>query len=55
MFFISAQESTTEITNKTECPCINTKEFYPVCASDYKTYNNPGEVRCANQCEKKGK
>lgn len=40
--------STTQAT--TNCPCIATAEYNPVCGSDNVTYWNMGRFNCAKNC-----
>nr|XP_012233110.1 PREDICTED: uncharacterized protein LOC105678395 [Linepithema humile] len=41
--------STTQRTS-TNCPCIATAEYNPVCGSDNVTYWNMGRFNCAKNC-----
>ncbi|KAL6439362.1 hypothetical protein ACFW04_003897 [Cataglyphis niger] len=41
--------STTQRTT-TDCPCIATAEYNPICGSDNVTYWNMGRFNCAKNC-----
>jgi len=41
--------STTQGTT-TNCPCVATAEYNPVCGSDNVTYWNMGRFNCAKNC-----
>ncbi|XP_070171014.1 uncharacterized protein [Polyergus mexicanus] len=47
--FDNALSSTTQRTT-TNCPCIATAEYNPVCGSDNVTYWNMGRFNCAKNC-----
>ncbi|KAH0945781.1 hypothetical protein HN011_009980 [Eciton burchellii] len=42
--------STTTPTTTTNCPCIATSEYNPVCGTDNVTYWNMGRFNCAKNC-----
>lgn len=43
--------STTQATiTTTNCPCVATAEYNPVCGSDNITYWNMGRFNCAKNC-----
>lgn len=42
--------STTTQRTSTNCPCIATAEYNPVCGSDNVTYWNMGRFNCAKNC-----
>lgn len=41
--------STTQATS-TNCPCVATAEYNPVCGTDNVTYWNRGRFNCAKNC-----
>lgn len=47
--FNDAPSSTTQRTT-TNCPCVATAEYNPVCGSDNVTYWNMGRFNCAKNC-----
>ncbi|KAM0734900.1 hypothetical protein ACS0PU_011013 [Formica fusca] len=47
--FDNTLSSTTQRTT-TNCPCIATAEYNPVCGSDNVTYWNMGRFNCAKNC-----
>nr|CAH7712905.1 unnamed protein product [Callosobruchus chinensis] len=55
-FFVDdSNENTTPMTSSPEflrclAECPATSEYNPICASDMRSYNNPGKLRCAQRC-----
>lgn len=47
--FDNTLSSTTQRTT-TNCPCIATAEYNPICGSDNVTYWNMGRFNCAKNC-----
>ncbi|XP_014479310.1 PREDICTED: uncharacterized protein LOC106746797 [Dinoponera quadriceps] len=46
----NSNNPTTSTTPTTDCPCIATAEYNPVCGTDNVTYWNMGRFNCAKQC-----
>lgn len=51
IYFNDVPSSTTQrITTTTNCPCVATAEYNPICGSDNVTYWNMGRFNCARNC-----
>ncbi|XP_029179234.1 uncharacterized protein LOC114946747 [Nylanderia fulva] len=42
--------TTQRITTTTNCPCVATAEYNPICGTDNVTYWNMGRYNCAKNC-----
>ena len=49
-FAPSTSTSTTTQRTTTNCPCIATAEYNPICGTDNVTYWNTGRFNCAKNC-----